>query len=652
MAKLWTVLALVLAQGMPPLRDALVLEAVPGHAGFLGANLPPLPPALSARVLQYAQARSAALRDVSEGGRLVLVATQFGSSPQLHRLSQPLGMREQLTFFEAPVGRAAFLPGDSSTLLFLQEGARKGGALQLFRLDLRTGRTELLTDGTSHHETFVLSPDGRWLAYSSTRRTGLDSDVYLAEVADAHAARRLTALQGRWLPLEFSPDGSQLLVAEGPDGEAGRLWLLDIARGARRLLVTGPEGSRAGVRAARFSADGRAVYLLLDGTDFTTLRRLPLDPPQAVPEAVVADVPAEVEEVAVSTDGTLVFSTNEAGYSRAYLVRGRRAEALPLPEGVLHDLRFAPGKGEVLFFSLESPTSPADVWAFSLKTRKLVRWTKSEVGGVDTRRLVAPKLVRYVTKDGLSLSAFLYLPSEVPVGTQVPVVLALHDGPSAQERPVFRWDYQLLLEHGLAVLAPNLRGSTGFGKAFGALDDGVLRELTLLQDIPATLAMLARQPGVDASRLAAWGHGYGGYLALTAAALYPTAFRAVADEGGPWQLSSFVETAPPYRREALRAEYGDERRPEVRAVLERLSPLAAVERMPASLLLVQAKQDARLPATQAQQLIHTRGRADWYLLAVDEGPALNGEEARALLATTLSLFLEEKLRAPTSAAVP
>ena len=651
MPKLWTVLALLLAQGAPPAPDALVLEPVPGHSGFLGAHLPPLPPGLSARVLQYAQTRSALLRDVSEDGRLVLLATQFASTLQLHRVAQPLGMREQLTFLEAPVGQAAFVPGDSSTVLFLQEAG--GGAPQLLRLDVRTGRTELLTDGKSHHERFVLSQDGKWLAYSGTGRTGRDSDVYLADVADARKARRLTALDGRWLPLEFSPEGGRLLVAEGPEGETSRLWLLDVASGALRLLVPQPGGAGvSGVRAACFSADGKAVYLVLDGPAFTTLRRLPLEAADAVPQSVVADLPADVEEVAVAADGTLVFSTNEAGYSRAYLVHGQRAEPLPLPEGVVHGLRFAPGKGDVLFFSLESATSPPDVWALSVKTRKLVRWTKSEVGGVDARHLVAPKLVHYPAADGLPLSAFLYLPREVPAGSRVPVVLVLHDGPEAEERPVFRWEYQLLLEEGLAVLAPNLRGSSGFGRAFRGLDDGVLREQVLLQDIPATLALLARQPGVDASRVAAWGQGYGGYLALAAAAFYPTAFRAVADVGGPWRLSAFIETAPPYRRGALRAEYGDERLPEVRAVLERLSPLAAAEKMPASLLLVQAKQDARLPYTQAEHLLRARGRGDWYLLAEDEGQGLRSKEERAFLATTLALFLEEKLRAPAAAPAP
>ncbi len=635
MDKLLTALVLLWA-------DALAPTPVPGHPSFLGAQLPPFPPVLSARVLQYAEARSALLRDVSEDARTLLVATQLGTSEQLHRVSQPLGMREQLTFLDAPPGKAAFLPGDASTLFFLQA---KGGGVnsQLWRLDLRTGRSELLTDGKSQHETFVLSPDGRWIAYSGTGRNGKDTDVYLAEVALARGARRLTELEGRWLPLGFSPDGGRLLLAEGEGAAEGRLWLLDIATGARRPLL----GDTL-VRKALFAPDGNTLYLLLDEGDFTVLRRLSLSPATATPQAVVPDVRADVEDVAVAADGTLVFCTDEAGYSRAYLVRGQKAQPLALPEGVLHGLAFAKKRSDVLFLSLEGPASSTDVWALSLGTKKLVRWTKSELGGLDARTLVAPKLLRYQAADGVALSAFLYLPREVPAGTRVPVVVSFHDGPEAQERPAFRWDYQLLLEQGVAVVAPNVRGSEGFGKTFRALDDGVLRQ-QVLKDIAATLAALARQPELDTSRVAAWGEGYGGYLALLAAASFPNAFCAVVDVCGMASLASFLESAPPYRRDALRREYGDERLPEVRRVLEQLSPTHGPS---APLLVVHGKHDSRVSETQAQGLLQGRGRDGWYLLALDEGHGLLRPEAKQLATLTLVLFLTEKLRAGPSPAAP
>jgi len=649
-AKLWKVLGLVLAQGAARPPGPLVLEPVPGARNVMALNVPPLPRALQERVRQYAEVRAATLRDVSEDGKRVLIGTRFGNSEQLHRVSQPLGMREQLTFLEQSAAKAAFLPGDPFTLFFLQD-ATGGDFYQLQRLDLRTGRTELLTDGKSRHETFVLSREGRWIAYSGTARNGKDTDVYLAEVADAHVARRLTELQGTWLPLEFSPDGSQLLVKEVRGEDDADLVLVDIATGARRLLT--PEArthGKAAVRQALFSADGKAVYVLTDrGRDFTGLFRVDVTRAAAGLEAVVPDASHDVESAAVARDGTLVFSTNEGGASRAYLLRGKSLEPLPLPLGVLSGLRFARDRSDAVFLALESPTSPSDVWELSLKSKKLTRWTKSEVGGLDAGTFVTPELVHYKAGDGLSLSAFFYRPREVPKGTRVPVVVFWHDGPLSQERPAFRPDFQLLLEQGLAVLAPNVRGSDGSGKAYATADDGVKRE-QVLQDIAATLEWMVHQPDLDASRAAAWGTGYGGYLALASAVFYPSSFRAAVDVEGIAQLSTFVESAPPYRREALRSEYGDERLPEVRAMHERISPLDNTGRIQAALLVVAGKKDTRVPHAQAEQLVRSRGTEGWYLLALDEGRGFWKKEDRDLVMGTLLLFLEEKLLASPHAA--
>lgn len=649
MAKLWKLLALVLAQVGAPQGAPLALQPVPGAKDVVALNVPPIPAALEQRVRQYAEVRSARLRDVSEDGKRLLIGTQFCNTEQLHRVSQPLGMREQLTFFEHSVGKAAFLPGDPFTLFLLQDPS--GGDLyQLQRLDLRTAHTELLTDGKSRHQTFVLSRDGRWIAYSGTGRNGKDTDVYLAEVADAHRARRLTELEGTSLPLEFSPDGRRLLLRqEGGSGEA-EVSLLDLATGARRLL-TPRASTHEGVRfrEALFNADGTGVYLLTDGLrDFTTLRRVDLARAEAGLLPVVPDVPHDVERVAVARDGTLVFSTNEAGVSRAYLLRGKSVEPLPLPAGVLSGLRFARDRSDVVFLGLESPSSPPDVWVLELKTKKLVRWTKSEVGGLDAGSFIAPELVRYPAKDGLPLSALLYRPRDVPKGARVPVTVFFHDGPALQERPGFRPDFQLLLEQGIAVLAPNLRGSDGSGQAYRAADDGVKREQAL-EDVAVTLAWLAKQPDLDTSRVAAWGTGYGGYLALAAAAFYPSSFRAVVDVEGILHLPTYLEASPPYRREALRKEYGDERLPEVRSVQERISPLSAVQRMQAAVLVVQGKKDGRVPHAQAEQLVRARGADGWYLLALDEGRGFWRKEDRDLVTMALALFLEQKLLAAPAA---
>jgi len=649
MSLLAGVLALVCAQGATPASAApaaIALVPLPGNPSVLVSQVPEVPPALLQRVLQYSNSRSALLRDVSEDGRQVLVGTRFGNTEQLHRVSQALGAREQLTFLDEPVFKAAFLPGDPFTLFFLQD--QGGGEFyQLHRLDLRTARMEVLTDGKSRHQTFVLSRDGRWIAYSGTGRNGKDTDVYLAEVADAHAVRRLTELAGTWLPLEFSPDGKSLLVLEQRGTDDADLWLVEAASSARRRLTPDPAvAGKARVVDAVFAADGKAVYLITDrGTPFTTLRRIVLDRPEADLEAVVSELRWDVERAAVAKDGTLVFSTNEDGYSRAYVLRGKRMEALPLPAGVLSALRFPRDRSDVLFVALESATSPTDVWQLSLKTKKLTRWTKSEVGGLDARTFVAPKLVRYPAADGLSIPAFLYLPRDVPKGGRSPVVIYWHGGPEAQERPVFRPFFQLLLEQRIAVLAPNVRGSDGYGRAYLAADDGVKREQAL-GDIGATLQWLSVQPDLDPGRVAAFGGSYGGYMSLASAAFYPTAFRAAVDVVGISNLVSFLENTQAYRRDLRRAEYGDERLAEVRRVQERISPLSAADRIQAALLVLQGTNDPRVPRSEAEQIVRaarSRGRDVWYWLALNEGHGFKKKENRDLAAAVEVLFLRKML---------
>jgi dipeptidyl aminopeptidase/acylaminoacyl peptidase len=645
-ALVWKVLAVALAQGAAPAPGTLELQPVAGVDDVVAAHVPPIPKALAERVQTYAEVRSASLHDVSEDGRRVLIGTNFCNSEQLHQVSEALGAREQLTFFQEPVAKAAFLPGDPLTLFFLQ-APRGGSGTQLQRLDLRTARVELLTDGKSRHETFVLSPNGRWIAYSGTARNGKDADVYWAEVANAQTARRLTEREGTLLPLAFSPDGMSLLVKEERGPDDAELSLLDTRSGARRLLT--PEArthGKASVREALFSADGKAVYLLSNRSqDTSTLFRVELGTPEPALEPLLPDRAQDVERLAVAQDGTVAFSTDEAGVSHLYVLRGKHLEPLSLPTGVVSALRFARDRSDVLFLALESPTSPMDVWALSLKTKKLTRWTKSEVGGLDARSFVAPESVHYQAMDGRPLQALLYKPRDVPKGRRLPVVVAFHDGPESEERASFHPEYQLLLEQGMAVLAPNVRGSSGAGKASSAADDGVKREEVLL-DIQATLRWLGRQPDLDASHVAALGTGYGGYLALAAAGFYPGDVRAAVDVEGMAHLPTFLETAPPYSRDALRAEYGDERLPEVRAVLERLSPLNAADRMKASLLVVQGKKDTRAPRAQAEQLVRARGKDGWYLLALEEGRGPWTKEHRLLVSATVLLFLQETLLAP------
>jgi dipeptidyl aminopeptidase/acylaminoacyl peptidase len=637
-------LALLLAAA-----PAVDLAPVPGLPSLQALNVPEIPAELAARLEQYRNTRSAYLQDVTADGATLLVSTRFGNTSQLHLVSSPLGMREQITFGAEPVLSASFLPGDPRTVFYLQD-AGGGEFYQLHRLDRRTGRTALLTDGRSRHSSLVLSADGRRLAYAGTGRNGKDTDVYLAETARPEAARRVLEGEGAFFPADFSRDGKRLLVVEYRSIADADLHLVEVETGGRRRLSEGT-GS---VRAAAFSADGRAVYLATDrGSDRNRLVRLDLA--GGAPVALAPGVAWGIEDLAVAPDGSRVaFTANEDGISRLYLLDPRTGRVVPAaaPDGVFAGLRFPERRADRLFLSVESATSPLDAWSIDLAARKTSRWTRSETGGLDPDTFVAPELVRYPSTDGVTVPAFLYRPRKP--GPR-PVVVDWHGGPEAQTRPEFDPLVQFLAnELGFAVLQPNVRGSDGYGKAYLAMDDGVKREAALA-DIGATLDFIATRPDLDAARVAVFGGSYGGYMVLATAVFHPDRIRAAVDIVGISSIPTFLESTQAYRRDLRRAEYGDERIPEVRAVQERISPLAHAARIRAPLFVVQGANDPRVPRSEAEQIVRAareNGQEVWYLLALDEGHGFRKKENRDFYLAATALFLERQLGGAGGGAAP
>ena len=630
------------------------MEPAPGLARVLVSGVPPVPGDFEAWLAPYTQVRSATLADPGDDGRSVLIHTRFGSVRQVHRVSTPMGAREQLTFGTEPVGKARWQPGDPRWLFFLQDPPG-GDASQLYRLDLRNGQRQLLTDGKSRHSGFVLSRDGRQLAFAGTGRNGRDTDVYLADVASPTTARRLTEETGLWIPIDFSPDGRQLLVEQQRGADDADLWVVDAAGGARtRLTPEAAEAGKASIRDAAFGADGRSVYLVTDrDTEFAQLFRVDLAHPDARWRSLSADLKWNVDQLAVAADGTVAFVANEDGSSTLYLQKPREARRtrVPAPSGVIGEMRFPNRTSDVLTFSLETSTAPSDVWQLALKSGRLTRWTQSEVGGIDPAHFSPAELVHYPSGDGLIIPAFLHRPRGLRPGTKAPVVVDWHGGPDGQARPDFDPLAQALLDLGIAVLRPNVRGSDGYGKRFLAADDGVKREQAL-KDIGATLEFIARQPDLDPARVAAQGGGYGGYLSLASVAFYPDRFRAAVDLVGVSSLPGLLARTQPFRRDLRRAEYGDERLPEVRQVLDRISPLGSAERIRAAVYVLQGRNDARVPQSEAEQIVRAvreQGRTAWYLLALDGGHGLERKETRDYVWMTTLVFLREQLVAAPEA---
>jgi dipeptidyl aminopeptidase/acylaminoacyl peptidase len=626
---------------------------VPGRPQLLASGVAEPPPSLAERVEQLLEARSARLLDVSAAGESVLVATRFGQTFQLHVVDQPLGARTQVTFGREPVLQARFHPDDPMVLFYLQDA---GGSenYQIRRLDRRSGRSELLTDGKSRHEAFTVSPDGRLLAWAGTGRNGRDTDVYVAETARPREARLLVQGEGSFGPLDFSPDGRQLLVRKLRSITDADLILVDVASGERRVLT--PADGKGSVAAARFTADGKGVFLVTDRyTDFNELYRVDLGDPGAAPRPLTRHIRWDVEGLAVARDGSRVaVAVNADGTSRLYFLEPRNGKLEPasipgMPAGVATRLIFPARGGNSLFVGLQTPRTPGDVWQVDLRARRLVRWTRSEIGGLDATSLAEPTLVRYAAKDGLQIPALLYRPGGAG---RRPVVVVWHGGPEAQERPTFDALAQILVERGIAVLKPNVRGSAGYGKQYLGMDDGVRREQAL-GDIGATLDFVAAQPDLDPGRVGVYGGSYGGYLVLATAAFYPERIQAAVDVVGISSIPSFLESTAPYRRDLRRAEYGDERDPAVRAVQERISPLHRADAMQVALYVLQGKNDPRVPQSEAEQIVaavRRKGKEAWYLLALDEGHGFQKKENRDYALLTTVAFLERMLAGPASPA--
>src|SRR6267154_3341766 len=319
---LLTLCALLLAQAAPsdaPPSGIPGMAPVAGIPSLLQSGVPEVPRALRERLGQYQNARSASLLDVTPDGGAALIATRFASTAQLHLVEQPMGARQQLTFGEEPIGTGKLAPDGRSVYYLRDVGG--GEFFQVYRLDRRSGRSELLTDGKSRHQGLVLSHDGRQIAWASTARNGKDHDIYAGATADPKTVRRLTEREGSWEPVEFSRDGNRLLVAQERAVDDSDLHVVDLATGEMRQIS--PKEEKGSVEEAAFAPDGNSVYVATDRYgDFNALWRIDLarigEPPVSTPFG--KGQKWDVEKFAISPDGkTIAASINEDGWSRIYV---------------------------------------------------------------------------------------------------------------------------------------------------------------------------------------------------------------------------------------------------------------------------------------------------------------------------------------------
>jgi dipeptidyl aminopeptidase/acylaminoacyl peptidase len=586
-------------------------------------GVPPITAPLRAEVGRYLEFRAAGFLDWHPTRREVLITTRFGDTPQLHLVSMPGGARKQITFSQEPVKGAMFQPGPGNSILY-QQDAGGGEFYQLYRYDVANGQTTLLTDGASRNTGPLFSPTGKWLAYSSTKRTGRDTDLRLMNPADATTDRVLLELSGGgWQVTDWSKDERTLLVQEYVSINESYLWLADVETG-KKTLITPRSGDKIAWGDARFAKDGLSVYSTSDrGTEFQQLVRIDLATFR--PTVLTKDIPWDVEAFDLSADGeTIAFVTNEAGSSRLHLrsLKNWNERTAPkTPMGVITGLKFHQNSQD-LAFTLSSAKSPSDVFSYSLKAGTLNRWTESESGGLNPDTFVEPSLVKLHSFDNVEVSAFLYQPEAGKFPGKRPLLIAIHGGPESQSRPGFqaRNNYYLN-ELGIALLVPNVRGSAGYGKTFLTLDNGYKREDSV-KDIGAFIDWARKNTDFDPDRIAVIGGSYGGYMVLASMIHFDDRLRCGVDIVGISNFLTFLKNTQDYRRDLRRVEYGDERQPDMAKFLEEISPTTHVDRLKKPLFVVQGKNDPRVPVTEAEQMVKAlrhQGGTVWYLMAKDEG---------------------------------
>jgi dipeptidyl aminopeptidase/acylaminoacyl peptidase len=625
---------------MPAVRTSLLLAlALPAIAAAVTAQqpdtisipetlvadgLPPIPKDLVEQVRLYTEYRSAGLVDWHPTRREMLIATRFASTPQIHRVRMPGGARTQLTFFDEPVTFASWEPRTGAYFLFTKDvGGNEFG--QIYRYDLANRRSIRLTRGDrSQNGGLRWSHAGDRIAYGSTRRNGADRDLYVMNPADTASDRLLLEVQGGgWGVADWSPDDRRLIAIEGLSVNSSRLWLVDAAGGGKSALVPRDASDTVAYGDARFSTDGRALYVTTDqGSEFLRLARLDLASRRLTP--LTSAIAHDVSEFEPSPDGrTIAFTVNADGRSRLYLLSTRTGayhEVPHVPVGVIGGLRWHHALG-LLGFTLSTARSPGDVYVLEPARGVLTRWTESETGGLDASALPEPELIRWKSFDGREITGFYYRPPARFAGKR-PVIVDIHGGPESQARPGFqgRQTY-LMAELGVALIEPNVRGSTGYGKSFTKLDDGP-RRLDSVRDIGALLDWIGGRPELDASRVMVTGGSYGGYMTLAVATMYDKRIRCSLDIVGISNFVTFLANTESYRRDLRRVEYGDERDPAMRAFFEKIAPVNQTDSITRPLFVVQGANDPRVPRTESEQMVRMvkrHGTPVWYLLAKDEG---------------------------------
>ena len=579
---------------------------------------------------RYLKIRSASGATFAPDGRRMAFLTDITGVAQVWEVPTDGGWPEQRTFGDERVMNVEYSPTGNRILFSRDSGGDERAGLFL----LGDGEERDLTKNSEAiHYSGGFGSDGGCVAYTATRRNGIDFDVYVQSVPDGEP-RCVWEVDGYHTVAAWSPDGTFLVVSRQHSNLDNDLYRLDLSSGEATLLT--PHDGDARFSAVNVTADGADAFLATDRDgEFTRLARLDF---VSLEISYLTPDDRDVESVKLSKDGRfLAASRNVDGYSDFMLFngRGRRMPTPQMPGGILGGFEFSPDSKK-LAFTLVSPERPPDVWLLDLPDGEPRRVTRSSTAGIPPRLFRRPKVVRYPSFDGREIPALLYEPEE----SGAPVVVNVHGGPEGQSRPGFAAVTQYLIGRGLVVFSPNVRGSTGYGKSYTHLDDVELR-MDSVKDL-AHAAYWLRERGHE--KVAVMGGSYGGFMVLAALTEYPELWSAGVDIVGIANMVTFLENTGSYRRRLREPEYGSLEKN--RAFLESISPIHKAEKIVAPLMVIHGKNDPRVPVGEAEQIVERvkgNGGVVEYLLYDDEGHGLAKLKNRLDAYPKIAAFLDEHL---------
>ena len=574
-----------------------------------------------------------------DGKELVFVSNLSGS-PQIWSVATEGGWPTQLTALNDPAGSVSWSRDGKWLAFTVAPGGGMNVQVYLMRPDGKDMR-RITAGGRETNGIGVWSRDSHWLAWTSNRKNPRSLDAYVLDVLTGESSH-VADLEGTGDILDFSPNRKQAVITRLRSRGSNNLYMRDLTSGQETLLTPheGPGSFGVGV----FSPDGSTVYVSSNkDRDRTAFARVKTSGGQI--EVIAGRDDADLGSSEISEDGkTAALVWNRDGRSELSFVdlgTGKVTAGPKLPAELVSGLAFS-GDGRRLAFVATGAAAPADIWVFDRPTGKMWQVTRSPHAGVDLSALVRPELVKFRAHDGLELSGWLYRPR----GAQAagPMVLSFHGGPEGQETPSFSADYQALVSRGISVFAPNVRGSSGFGKKFVNLDNGELR-FNGIKDIQSCADFVVKSGWADAKRLGIMGGSYGGYMVTAAITEYPDLFAAAADLYGMVNFETFFAHTEPWMAAISTVEYGD---PVTQAdLLRRLSPIHKIDRIRTPTIVLHGANDTNVPVVEAEQVVENLKKRNVpveYILFPDEGHGWRKTSNRIRSTVAITQWFEARLK--------